>query len=204
MNYSYTFPGKIRFGEGVFRELPECLPANVHPLLVMGKTFSLSNEGKELLDLLGPFHPVVRIGIPAEPPLECVDELISIGRSEKVDGVIAVGGGSVIDAAKAAAALIPAGGMVGEYFSGARTIPGKGLFFAATLPEKFSNRPVRMRTLSPTWMSILVCGTESNTEAKSVSDRGVALLPAPTNPVTPRVFLTIYQVSSFMSILTRT
>lgn len=131
MNYSYTFPGKIRFGEGVFRELPECLPANVHPLLVMGKTFSLSNEGKELLDLLGPFHPVVRIGIPAEPPLECVDELISIGRSEKVDGVIAVGGGSVIDAAKAAAALIPAGGMVGEYFSGARTIPGKGLFFAA-------------------------------------------------------------------------
>lgn len=131
MSYSYTFPGNIRFGEGAFRELPECLPADSHPLLVMGKSFSLSAEGKQLLELLSPFHPVIRIGIPAEPPLECVDELITLGRTEQVDSVIAVGGGSVIDAAKAAAALIPAEGFVKEYFSGERNIPGKGLFFAA-------------------------------------------------------------------------
>ena len=131
MSYSYTFPGNIRFGEGAFRELPACLPAGCRPMLVMGKSFSLSAEGKELLELLSPFHPVVRIGVAAEPPLECVDELIALGRSEKVDSVIAVGGGSVIDAAKAAAALIPVEGSVGEYFSGAREITGKGLFFAA-------------------------------------------------------------------------
>ena len=33
---------------------------------------------------------------------------------------------------------------------------------------------------------------------------GTGLLPGPTNPVTPRVFLTTYQVSSFMIILIRT
>lgn len=131
MSYSYTFPGNVRFGEGAFRELPASLPAGCHPMLVIGKSFSLSAEGKELLELLKPFRPVIRIGIPAEPPLECVDELIALGRAEKVDSVIAVGGGSVIDAAKAAAALIPVEGSVSEYFSGARTIPGKGLYFAA-------------------------------------------------------------------------
>lgn len=131
MSSSYTFPGNIRFGEGEFRTLPGSLPSGARPFLVMGKHFSMTAEGGELLALLEPFHPVVRIGIPAEPPLHCVDELISLGRAEQVNCVIAVGGGSVIDAAKAAAALIPAEGMVGDYFSGSRTIPGKGLFFAA-------------------------------------------------------------------------
>ena len=60
------------------------------------------------------------------------------------------------------------------------------------------------KILEITKIDVRVCGTESKMEAKSVSARGVALLPAPTNPVTPRVFLTIYQVSSVISILTRT
>ena len=52
--------------------------------------------------------------------------------------VFVEGGGSVIDCAKAAAALIPLSGSCAEYFSGAKTIPGKGLFFAAAMDASTS------------------------------------------------------------------
>lgn len=129
--FSYTFPDNIKFGEGASRALPELLPEHCHPLLVISRSFSGTDEGKTLLEMLKPFHPVIQTGIPPEPPLECVDLLIETGRKESVDCVIGVGGGSVIDAAKAAAALIPAEGWVKEYFTGIRKISRKGLFFAA-------------------------------------------------------------------------
>ena len=53
-------------------------------------------------------------------------------------------------------------------------------------------------------MSTRVSVRGSNSEAKSVSERGVGLLPAPTKPVTPRVLRTMYQVSLVMSIFTST
>ena len=66
-----------------------------------------------------------------EPPLENVDQLIELGRKENVTAVVAVGGGSTIDAAKAAAAIIPFPGTTSEYFNEERKLTAKGLFFAA-------------------------------------------------------------------------
>ena len=60
-----------------------------------------------------------------------MDRLIRAGRDFRAECVVAVGGGSVMDSAKAAAALIPLDGWCADYFSGEREIPGKGLFFAA-------------------------------------------------------------------------
>ena len=130
MSISYTFPDVIRFGEGAVRELPELLPSACRPLLVFGTHFAASAAGKKLLSDLEVLHPVLHVGVPAEPPLECVDELIRLGRENQVDCVIGAGGGSVMDAAKAAAALIPLDGYVKEYFTGERKIVQKGLFFA--------------------------------------------------------------------------
>jgi alcohol dehydrogenase class IV len=45
--------------------------------------------------------------IEPDPTLETVEEIVAIGRREKIDLIIALGGGSPIDAAKVAAALIP-------------------------------------------------------------------------------------------------
>ena len=70
-------------------------------------------------------------GIRGEGPIEDVDRIIMEARNCSADAVVAIGGGSVIDCGKAAAALIPLGGTCREYFSGEKTVPGKGLYFAA-------------------------------------------------------------------------
>lgn len=131
MNASYLFPRKLLFGSGCVQKLAEELPEGSRLLIVAGKRASESESARTILKRLEAATAAIYRDIPPEPPLNCVDELIALGRERKVGAVVAIGGGSVIDAAKAAAALIPREGFVSEYFRGEKTIPGKGLFFAA-------------------------------------------------------------------------
>jgi len=100
-------------------------------LLVTGGSARTSGLLTRLEQLLNDFHPVTVCGIAAEPPLDEVDRLLQIGRQKQVTAVVAVGGGSVIDTAKAAACLIPATGLIRDYFNGERRIATRGLFCAA-------------------------------------------------------------------------
>ena len=129
--YSMHYPAEIAFGPGIRLQLPEKLAGFKKILLAAGTHFLQTPEYGELLDALKSFEIHTESGIQAEPPLENVDRLIRAGRDFQAEAVVAVGGGSVIDAAKAAAALIPLSGSCTEYFTGARNIPRKGLFFAA-------------------------------------------------------------------------
>lgn len=129
--YSLHYPAEISFGAGICAGLPEKLTGFRRILLAAGSHFMKTAEYGKLLDTLKNFEIRTVSGIHPEPPLEDVDRLIAAGRDFQADAVIAVGGGSVIDCAKAAAALIPPGGSCADYFSGAKDIPGKGLFFAA-------------------------------------------------------------------------
>lgn len=132
MNFTLNYPPRIIFGVGRSKELPELLPDHVSGvLMVVGDHFADSGAAAALAASLRPRRVELAIGIKPEPPLSEVDRLVGIGRDVGIDAVVAVGGGSVIDAAKAAAAIIPAGGSVREYFDGERRISGKGLFFAA-------------------------------------------------------------------------
>ena len=54
-------------------------------------------------------------GVTSEPVLEFVEGALALLRAEGCDGVIAIGGGSVIDTAKATAALATNGGRLPEY-----------------------------------------------------------------------------------------
>ena len=99
---TYTFPHKTVFGSGTARNLIHEIPAGIRLLTVAGKTISGTPSAGKLLEELAPFTAAVYTGVPAEPPLNCVDELISLGRRHGVGGVVAIGGGSVMDAAKAA------------------------------------------------------------------------------------------------------
>ena len=100
-------------------------------LVVAGTTVAKSPSGRKVLETIAPATCTVYTGVPPEPPLETVDELLAIGRKYMVNTVVAVGGGSVIDAAKAAAALIPVEGRTADYFFGRLHLQRKGLFFAA-------------------------------------------------------------------------
>ena len=123
-NYSFSLPRNIKFGENLLQELPLLLPAGCRVLVVSG-----AHCRRRAADLLpgAVLAPPVR----AELPLEDVEDLLELARREKVTAVVAIGGGSVMDAGKAVAALAPLTGSVKEYFYGERKIPGKGLFFAA-------------------------------------------------------------------------
>lgn len=63
----------------------------------------------------------------AEPSLEDVDRLVSITRAEKCRGIVAVGGGSVLDAAKAVSMIVANGGRMVQYQMEGREILKPGL-----------------------------------------------------------------------------
>jgi len=76
------------------------------------------------------FH---RYSFSGEPSPDVVDHAVGRFASRRLDAVVAVGGGSVIDCAKAVAAMLPLGEPVTPYLEGVgtKTHPGKTLPFIA-------------------------------------------------------------------------
>jgi alcohol dehydrogenase class IV len=139
-NYELTFPSQVRFGWGVRSHLAEALrfavpgKSEIRLFVIASRTFS-ATDPVIAADITTDRGCVVCgrfTGVPHDPPLSTVDDLISRLRASQADAVLAVGGGSVIDAAKAAAALAPiAGATVSPYFHGELAIPCRGLPFIA-------------------------------------------------------------------------
>ena len=105
-NFIYHNPTKILFGKGMVEKLgPEMKSYNVKKVLLhYGKNSIIKNglydEVKKMLKENN-IKVVDCGGVKANPSLEKVKEGIKICRNEKVDGILAVGGGSVIDSSKA-------------------------------------------------------------------------------------------------------
>jgi alcohol dehydrogenase class IV len=131
MPYNLSFPGKTIFGNGSVENLANELPDDAKLLLVVGKHVEKSGLLKRIIKILSDFKLISFCGVQAEPPLSAVDDIIKLGRANNISAIVAVGGGSVLDAAKVAAVIIPLDGQVSDYFYGRKSIPGKGLFFAA-------------------------------------------------------------------------
>ena len=130
--YVISYPRRVVFGVGALAQLPAALPAGARRvLLVAGGHFLRSPEAAKLTSALAGRLLATVSDIPAEPPLAAVDKVLELGRAGKADAVVAVGGGSVIDVAKTAAALIPLPGMTADYFHGRLAVSGPGLFCAA-------------------------------------------------------------------------
>jgi alcohol dehydrogenase class IV len=62
-----------------------------------------------------------------EPSLEDIDRLVRITRAEKCRGIVAVGGGSVLDAAKAVSMIVANGGLMVQYQMEGKEILNPGL-----------------------------------------------------------------------------
>ena len=130
------YPAVIEFGCGARRKLPDIIASlrlghEPRLLLVCIRTFVRTGEIDELRHLCGGASCGCYADVPHDPPLQTVDALIQIAREVHADAVVAVGGGSVIDAAKAAAVLAPAAGTASAYFHGQRSIDSPGLAFIA-------------------------------------------------------------------------
>ncbi len=88
-------------------------------LLVTGRrSFDDSDRCRQLLSRLEESFDVQRLKVEGEPSPALVDEAVLEYRPLQPDAVLAVGGGSAVDAAKAIAGLLPLGHSVMEYLEG--------------------------------------------------------------------------------------
>ena len=121
IGFTYYNPAKIVFGEGSERKLADLLREHkVTSLLLV-----YSGEFIKDLGIYGAvLDAVMELGIDfsesgevvPNPSIELVRKLVAQGRRDHVDFVLAVGGGSSIDTAKAVAIGIPYEGDVWDFF----------------------------------------------------------------------------------------
>ena len=110
--FEFATAGRIVFGSGTLAQLPDIAAACGHrPLIV---------SGKRALDVPGLQGP--RFVVADEPTIALIREGVAAFRDAACDSVIAIGGGSVIDAGKAIAAAAANTGDLLDYLE----VIGKG------------------------------------------------------------------------------
>ncbi|MBN2613991.1 MAG: iron-containing alcohol dehydrogenase [Bacteroidales bacterium] len=128
-------PG-IVFGAGSISRLPEILKGFGSTFLVVtgGESFQAGPYGRKLFDTLSiKGYNVFRAKIHREPSPSDIDEIVVQYSGKPIDAVIGIGGGSVIDAAKAVSAMLKLKAPVKDYIEGVgdKTHPGIKLPFIA-------------------------------------------------------------------------
>lgn len=155
MNYSMYIPTKIMFGEGVLKELQNQVLPGKRPLLVISGGKSVRENGS--LDVVihalkkNEMEPVIFDKIQANPLKLTVMEGATFSKKNNCDFIVALGGGSVIDAAKAIAVMATNNGDYWDYISSGT---GKG--------QMIMNRPLPIVAIPTT------AGTGSEVDAACV------------------------------------
>lgn len=121
-NFTLYNPTKLHFGKNIISDLGNCISKyGKRVLLVYGRNSikengiyndvmaQLKNIGAEVFEYSG---------IRPNPIVEDVDFAARLGRNHKVDVVLAVGGGSVIDSAKIISISIPVSHSAWDFYSG--------------------------------------------------------------------------------------
>ncbi len=118
--FSFEMPTKIEYGKGSVARLPEILKelGVKKPLFITGSGSTrkiLLPKATQHLDAAGMEYAVFD-KIEANPKDYNVEEAAKFAIENGTDGIVALGGGSPIDAAKAASAIISYGGSLKDYY----------------------------------------------------------------------------------------
>ncbi|MBX9914969.1 MAG: iron-containing alcohol dehydrogenase, partial [Pseudomonadaceae bacterium] len=104
-NFDFYNPTHICFGKGRTAELDRLIPADAKVLLLFGgQSAERTGTLAEVQSALGDRQVHLFGGIEANPSYEKLMEAVELVRREKLDFLLAVGGGSVIDGTKFVAA----------------------------------------------------------------------------------------------------
>lgn len=127
-------PGKIIFGPGGLSQVgTEAKRLGNKVLIVLGRNAMRKSGALDRLTHLlkeQNLEYIIYENNPSDPTAETVDTGASLARKESCNLVIALGGGSVLDAGKAISAMVTNKGSVADY----QEIEGKG--------KKFQNKPI--------------------------------------------------------------
>ena len=120
--WTFSLPTTIRFGCGVSKELPELARCyGRRPIVVTGSTLINEPNIASLIAVLD--ASAVFSGVTPNPTVEQVDALAQRIRDEQCDVVVAIGGGSPMDCAKAASALAASdAASIRAFHSGGRSL----------------------------------------------------------------------------------
>lgn len=107
-DFSFYNPTRIEFGAGKIARLDALVPANARVLVLLGgESARRSGTLDEVLTALGDREVQVFNGIEPNPSFETLMKAVEQVREQKLDYLLAVGGGSVIDGTKFVAAAVP-------------------------------------------------------------------------------------------------
>ena len=107
-DFEFFNPTRIVFGKGRIQELDRLVPAHARVLVLYGGGSVIANGIlKEVHTALGQREVREFGGIEPNPTYENLMNAVAMARQEKVDFLLAVGGGSVIDGTKFVAAAVP-------------------------------------------------------------------------------------------------
>ncbi|KKL02067.1 iron-containing alcohol dehydrogenase [Rheinheimera mesophila] len=108
-NFSYQNPTRIVFGDGQISQLSQLIPTGSKVLLTYGGG-SIKQNGvyQQVINALKGHSYLEFSGIEPNPSYETLSKAVALVKAEKIDFILAVGGGSVVDGSKyiAAAALL--------------------------------------------------------------------------------------------------
>ncbi len=104
-NFQYANPTRVCFGEGQISKLPELIPAGSRLLVLYGGG-SIKQNGvyDQLTQALAGREWLEFPGIGANPQYDQLMEAVDLVKRERIDFLLAVGGGSVVDGSKFVAA----------------------------------------------------------------------------------------------------
>ena len=128
---------RIIFGAGSFAQLADCVRRYGERTLLVtgGHSFQHSQHWPTLLRTFEQSNiSWTQLSVRGEPSPQTVDTAVASHTNDAIDVVVGIGGGSVLDAAKAVAGLLRVGGSVKDYLEGVgtgRTYRGPAVPFIA-------------------------------------------------------------------------
>jgi alcohol dehydrogenase class IV len=113
MNFTFATATKIIFGNHALQKVPALVGGFSKKVLLV--TGNATKRASELAEMLEPGTEVTFFQVENEPTTHLITRGMNLAREKKCGAVLAIGGGSVIDAAKAIAAMATNRGDLMDY-----------------------------------------------------------------------------------------
>lgn len=137
--FSFITNRKLFFGKNGIYLLPSIIQEIGNSFLfILSKSFSNSDTWNNLFRLINGKGKVFIETVSGEPTVDSIDLIVNKYRERVIDVVIGIGGGSVIDTAKAVSVMLMEDGSVEEYLEGIATKKPIGIKkFLIAVPTTF-------------------------------------------------------------------